>query len=179
MLGKDAGADGAVASADVGGALVSHGSPLADASPAAGGTNLGAERAPELSRGDSRPAVDPSKLAAVVDDRPAAITETRTLSQSDPHDIAKALMPQFGFSLGEYGCLESLWNRESGWNPHAANPSGAYGIPQSLTGSKMASAGPDWQNDPVTQIKWGLGYIKDRYGSPCGAWGHSQATGWY
>ncbi|HWU24052.1 MAG TPA: lytic transglycosylase domain-containing protein, partial [Nocardioides sp.] len=136
-------------------------------------------RAPELSRGDARPAADPSKLAAVVDDQPAAITESRTLSQADPHDIARALLPEFGFSSSQYGCLESLWNRESGWNVHAANPSGAYGIPQSLPGSKMASAGPDWQDDATTQIKWGLGYIQDRYGSPCGAWGHSQATGWY
>jgi hypothetical protein len=61
----------------------------------------------------------------------------------------------------------------------AANPNGAYGIPQALPGSKMGSAGPDWQTDATTQITWGLGYIKARYGSPCGAWAHSQATGWY
>jgi hypothetical protein len=63
---------------------------------------------------------------------------------------------------------------------HADNPnSSAYGIPQALPGSKMASAGPDWANNPITQIRWGLGYIADRYGSPCGAWGHSQSHGWY
>ena len=62
---------------------------------------------------------------------------------------------------------------------HAANPSGAYGIPQALPGSKMASVGADWRDNAVTQIKWGLGYIADRYGSPCGAWAHSEGHGWY
>jgi hypothetical protein len=73
----------------------------------------------------------------------------------------------------------SLWNRESGWNTHAANPSGAYGIPQALPGSKMATAGGDWQNSYQTQIDWGLGYISGSYGSPCGAWAHSNAYNWY
>ena len=94
--------------------------------------------------------------------------------------IARAMLSSFGWSPStQFGCLVDLWNRESGWNTHASNPSGAYGIPQSLPGSKMASAGPDWQNNATTQIKWGLGYISSRYGSPCGAWGHSQSTGWY
>jgi hypothetical protein len=73
-----------------------------------------------------------------------------------------------------------LWNKESGWRVNAYNSgSGAYGIPQALPGSKMASAGADWQTNAATQIKWGLGYIKGRYGTPCGAWGHSQSVGWY
>jgi hypothetical protein len=80
----------------------------------------------------------------------------------------------------QYSCLVSLWNKESGWNAYANNPSsGAYGIPQSLPGSKMASAGADWATNPATQITWGLGYISARYGDPCGAWGHSQRVGWY
>ncbi|MDK7123234.1 lytic transglycosylase, partial [Pauljensenia sp. UMB6358] len=66
------------------------------------------------------------------------------------------------------------------WNPYAANAwSGAYGIPQALPGSKMASAGADWQTNPATQITWGLGYIAGRYGTPCGALGHSNSVGWY
>ncbi|KJL44942.1 hypothetical protein RR49_00093 [Microbacterium ginsengisoli] len=74
----------------------------------------------------------------------------------------------------------SLWNRESGWRANALNPSsGAYGIPQALPGSKMATAGADWRTNGNTQINWGLAYISARYGSPCGAWAHSQATGWY
>ena len=56
---------------------------------------------------------------------------------------------------------------------------GAYGIPQALPGSRMASAGPDWQTNAATQIRWGLQYIKSTYGSPCAAWDHEQATGWY
>ncbi|WP_240506187.1 lytic transglycosylase domain-containing protein [Thermoactinospora rubra] len=94
--------------------------------------------------------------------------------------IAKEMLASFGFGPEQWGCLERLWQKESGWNERAANRySGAYGIPQSLPGSKMASAGSDWQTNPATQIKWGLGYIKGRYGTPCAAWGHSQAKGWY
>ena len=90
------------------------------------------------------------------------------------------LLAEFGFSSDQFGCLDSLYIRESNWNPRADNPSSsAYGIPQALPGSKMASAGADWATNPVTQIRWGLGYIRDRYGSPCGAWGHSQSHGWY
>jgi len=85
-----------------------------------------------------------------------------------------------GWDLGEFSCLESLWDRESGWNETAANPSsGAYGIPQSLPGDKMASHGSDWRTNPATQIAWGLDYIEGRYGSPCGAWSHSESNGWY
>ena len=84
-----------------------------------------------------------------------------------------------GWAPSEFSCLVDLWNRESGWNTHAENPSGAYGIPQSLPGSKMSAAGPDWQNSYQTQINWGLGYISGSYGSPCGAWAHSNAYNWY
>jgi hypothetical protein len=81
------------------------------------------------------------------------------------------------------GCWDSLltmWNHESGWNEHASNPgSGAYGIPQALPGSKMASAGPDWHNNAMTQISWGLGYVGARYGDPCKAWSFWQAHHWY
>jgi uncharacterized protein YabE (DUF348 family) len=94
--------------------------------------------------------------------------------------IARQLLAARGWGNdAQYGCLVSLWDNESGWNVHAANPSGAYGIPQALPGSKMASAGPDWQNNATTQIKWGLGYIGERYGTPCGAWSFWQGNGWY
>lgn len=80
----------------------------------------------------------------------------------------------------EFDCLVALWNKESRWNVFAENrSSGAYGIPQALPGNKMASAGADWQTNPDTQIRWGLGYIQGRYGSPCAAWAKSQAVGWY
>jgi hypothetical protein len=93
--------------------------------------------------------------------------------------LGKQMLDARGWS-DQWGCLESLWMKESGWNERAMNTSsGAYGIPQSLPGTKMASAGGDWQTNAATQIEWGLGYIKARYGTPCGAWGHSQAKGWY
>jgi hypothetical protein len=110
----------------------------------------------------------------------AAGTAGDPVPAGEAQRIARGLLPGFGWSpSSQFGCLVNLWNKESGWNTHAANPSGAYGIPQALPGSKMSSAGPDWQNNATTQIKWGLGYIKDRYSTPCGAWGHSQSTGWY
>jgi hypothetical protein len=85
-----------------------------------------------------------------------------------------------GCGADQFACLVSLWNKESGWRVNAANASsGAYGIPQALPGSKMASAGADWQTNAATQITWGLGYIAGRYSTPCGAWTHSQSTGWY
>lgn len=85
-----------------------------------------------------------------------------------------------GWGADQNSCLVNLWNRESGWRYNAMNSSsGAYGIPQSLPGGKMASAGADWLSNSQTQINWGLGYITSRYSTPCGAWAHSEATGWY
>lgn len=97
----------------------------------------------------------------------------------DPRGIAQGMLASYGWSASQFNCLDPLWMRESGWRVSASNPSGAYGIPQALPGSKMAGAGADWQTNPATQIEWGLGYIKGRYGSPCGAWAHFQSNGWY
>lgn len=109
-----------------------------------------------------------------------AVTHSEDLSHADPRTLAQRLLPQFGFSTGEFSCLDELWNSESGWNVHADNPaSSAYGIPQALPGSKMASAGPDWANNAETQIRWGLGYIRSSYGTPCSAWSFKQSHGWY
>jgi hypothetical protein len=93
--------------------------------------------------------------------------------------IAYGLLSAYGFGTDQWGCLDDLWQQESGWRYNAENPSGAYGIPQALPGSKMATAGPDWQTDPTTQIEWGLGYIQRTYGTPCNAWSHEEADGWY
>ncbi|WP_246039477.1 hypothetical protein [Glycomyces buryatensis] len=90
-----------------------------------------------------------------------------------------ALTLDHGFDLEQFACLELLWDRESGWNEKAANGIGAYGIPQALPGSKMATEGDDWETNPVTQINWGLGYIEGRYGEPCSAWAASEEQGWY
>ncbi len=97
-----------------------------------------------------------------------------------PQQIAAAMLGSFGWSASEFACLDPLWEHESGWSVTADNAgTGAYGIPQALPGSRMASAGPDWQTEAATQIKWGLEYIKDTYGSPCAAWDHELAAGWY
>jgi hypothetical protein len=91
-----------------------------------------------------------------------------------------AMMIDAGFKIDQFPCLEKLWTKESGWNHKAENSgSGAYGIPQAFPGSKMSSAGDDWKTNPATQIEWGLGYIKDRYDTPCGAWNYFQANGSY
>src|SRR5664280_423817 len=101
-------------------------------------------------------------------------------AQQDPKSVARLLAADRGWGDGQFSCLDSLWTKESGWSYTANNVgSGAYGIPQSLPGSKMSAFGSDWATNPVTQIKWGLQYIGDRYGSPCGAWAQSQATNWY
>jgi hypothetical protein len=111
--------------------------------------------------------------------QPATAPVTAAAS-GNPQQVALAMLGSFGWPSSQFSCLVSLWDRESGWNIYASNPSsGAYGIPQALPGSKMASAGPDWATDAATQIRWGLGYIQQVYGSPCAAWDHSQAVGWY
>ena len=94
---------------------------------------------------------------------------------------AKTMLASFGYSEAtQWPCLYDLWEQESTWNVYAENPSsGAYGIPQSLPGEKMASAGADWQTDAATQIRWGLGYIKQVYGTPCGAWQNEVSYGSY
>lgn len=90
------------------------------------------------------------------------------------------LMLDFGFAEKQWPYLDQLWIRESGWNHLADNPtSSAYGIPQSLPGSKMAVVGPDWRTNPETQIRWGLAYIAARYGTPERAWAHSERFNWY
>ena len=101
-------------------------------------------------------------------------------ASGSPRQIAHAMLGSFGWSSSQFSCLDPLWAHESGWSVTAYNAgSGAYGIPQALPGSRMASAGPDWQANAATQIRWGLEYIKGTYGSPCAAWDHEQATGWY
>jgi hypothetical protein len=104
-----------------------------------------------------------------------------SVSSGDARSIARSMASsQYGWGDDQFQCLNSLWERESGWSVSAYNASsGATGIPQALPGSKMASAGSDWQTNPATQIAWGLGYISGRYGTPCGAWGHSVDVGWY
>ena len=94
--------------------------------------------------------------------------------------IGYEMLPSFGFNqTTQWTCLLDLWNRESGWVYDAENASGAYGIPQSWPADNMATVGADWRTNPATQIKWGLGYITQRYGTPCGAWDFELANGYY
>jgi hypothetical protein len=104
----------------------------------------------------------------------------RAAAPLTPRQIARRLFHRFHWSQRQFRYLDPLWDEESSWNVHAFNAySGAYGIPQALPGSKMASAGPNWQGSAHTQILWGLRYIKANYGSPRAAWDHELATGWY
>lgn len=173
------------------GVAVSSGLVLDDAEPDSASTALASAqltvepvdvsgRTVDVSRSDRRAPVDQTKARALLQDSGGQLTRTRDLARDDPRDVARAMLAEFGWGQSQFGCLDSLWTRESNWNPRADNPSSsAYGIPQALPGSKMSAAGPDWEHNPETQIRWGLGYIQGRYGSPCGAWGHSQSRGWY
>lgn len=90
------------------------------------------------------------------------------------------MLRSFHWTEWQFQWLDLLWSRESSWNVYASNSySGAYGIPQAVPGSKMASAGPNWQSSARTQIRWGMEYIRSQYGSPRVAWEHELATGWY
>ena len=100
---------------------------------------------------------------------------------TDPREIARQLMATtYGWGDAQFQCFDNIIMHESKWSITATNPtSGAYGIPQALPGSKMATAGADWKTNPATQIKWALGYVKARYSTPCGAWSFKSAHGWY
>jgi hypothetical protein len=114
--------------------------------------------------------------------RPTATLDAAAISQRRAAQrTAGRMLAHFGWTMRhQWKPLKWLWNRESGWNKYASNPySGAYGIPQALPGNKMASAGNHWRTNATTQIRWGLRYIKSRYGRPRAAWNHSQAYGWY
>ena len=100
---------------------------------------------------------------------------------TDPKEMARQILKnKFGYGSNQFACFNNIIMRESMWKVNATNPSsGAYGIPQALPGSKMASEGSDWRTNPATQIIWGVKYMKDRYGSPCAAWSFKAANGWY
>jgi hypothetical protein len=100
---------------------------------------------------------------------------------TEPRAIARQMMAnKYGWGAGQFDCYNSLIMSESAWSVTATNPSsGAYGIPQSLPGNKMATKGSDWRTNPATQIAWGLQYVRDVYGTPCSAWSFKQGNNWY
>ncbi|WP_353829093.1 hypothetical protein [Agromyces sp. SYSU T0242] len=126
-------------------------------------------------------------------ERAAAVHDRKVAEQRAAEALAQANTPagaqatarqlassQYGWGEGEFQCLVQLWTKESGWNYQAVNASsGAFGIVQALPAEKLATAGADWKTSAATQVKWGLDYIARSYGSPCAAWGHSQAVNWY
>ncbi|MFF2369575.1 lytic transglycosylase domain-containing protein [Agromyces sp. NPDC058110] len=136
--------------------------------------------------------IDASREGYVAEAKPAYVEPASTSESSgwappavtpDPGSAqayAATAVAARGWATTEFDCLVALWNKESGWRVNAYNASsGAYGIPQALPGSKMASAGADWETNAATQVEWGLGYVQGRYGTPCGAWAHSESIGWY
>lgn len=102
-------------------------------------------------------------------------------STTDPREIARQMMQnKYGWGDAQFTCYDNIIMRESRWIVSADNPtSSAYGIPQALPGRRMAAFGSDWRTNPATQIAWGLDYVHDRYGTPCGAWGFKRSHGWY
>jgi uncharacterized protein YabE (DUF348 family) len=151
----------------------------------------GAETSREVISDEVTTAPTPKIVANGTKARPVATAPAATSAAStgastgpvmsgSPRAIGQELAAGRGWTGDQWQCLDSLFQKESGWNPSAQNKSsGAYGIPQALPGSKMGTVAADWQTNPATQITWGLNYIAGRYGTPCGAWSHSQSTGWY
>jgi flagellar biosynthesis GTPase FlhF len=106
---------------------------------------------------------------------PSSFAPQKSYTVAEVQEIARQIVP-----ADQFECFSNIVERESSWNYQADNPtSDAFGLVQALPGSKMSSAGADWRTNPATQIKWGLGYMEDRYGGPCGAWEFWQANNWY
>ena len=117
-------------------------------------------------------------LSEFLSDEAPIITEGGQKGEYQKYALSQ--LANYGWAATEIYPLIKLWNRESGWNPNSHNgSSGAHGIPQALPASKMASEGSDYYTNGNTQIRWGLGYIRSRYGSPSGAWAHFCSSGWY
>jgi hypothetical protein len=128
-----------------------------------------------LSRSGGRKDAEPAKEKAHKQDK---IEPQDDLSDADPREIGLALLPEYGFSADQFSCLDALYVSESDWRVDADNPtSSAYGIPQALT--ETHDMPPGYFTDAEVQIRWGLEYIKDSYGSPCSAWEFKQSNNWY
>jgi hypothetical protein len=138
------------------------------------------DRQRDLSRSDRRTSANEKKALELIQESGGQQTRTEDMSSADPRDVARSLMADFGFSESEFSCLDALWMSESDWDPTADNPtSTAYGIPQALTGGTHDNLPADYMTNPVSQIKWGLDYIRVSYGTPCAAWEFKQANNWY
>ncbi|MEV5407732.1 hypothetical protein AB0K60_02680 [Thermopolyspora sp. NPDC052614] len=168
------------------------------------GTDIGADFTPDrLTETETLPALTPKRdpghtlqpahvhegvWTTRAKPRNAALQRARRMLRASAQRGGNIAVKTFAFhmvtrrswSRAQFQCLDHLWTRESNWNHRATNrSSGAYGIPQALPASKMSVSGHDWRVNPKTQIKWGLRYIRSRYGTPCAAWAHFRARGWY
>lgn len=167
-------------------------SPTATSAPTSEGSATATPEEPtareEMSRGGARAPVSDTEIMLQLARVAERIASRVPRTPPAPEDVDPAsnrglgyrLLIEFGFPADQWPYLDLLWQRESGWNHFADNPtSSAYGIPQSLPGEKMAVVGDDWRTNPETQIRWGLAYIAARYGDPEAAWAHSERVGWY
>jgi hypothetical protein len=155
--------------------------PSAGAGPAAVGSTADAttlERSSRQVASRSARRTDKAKATTLAMSGGSAVTRSEKLSEGDPRDIARALLPAYGFSSDQFSCLDSLYVSESDWRIDADNPtSSAYGIPQALT--ELHELPADYMTSAESQIRWGLEYIQDTYGTPCSAWSFKQGNGWY
>ena len=136
------------------------------------------DRASELN--DAEHAATEAAEAEAANTNPTSVDIPASCDEFDGNRATGcAIAVELGYDMEQFGCVEELWNRESGWNHLVVNPIGAYGIPQANPGSRMEEEGSDWRENPVTQINWGFGYIENRYESPCDALATSDAQGWY
>jgi hypothetical protein len=158
--------------------LVLPDAPVASARLVAAPTSASAVGASLTSALDSRKAVFSSEIA-VVSAMSLNVESTRT--PLGAKKFAKYMMAaDYGWDDDQYSCLNRLWTKESNWNYQARNPrSGAHGIPQALPATKMEKIGTDWRTNPVTQIKWGLLYVSERYNTPCAAWNKFRRSNFY
>ncbi len=137
-----------------------------------------ADRGKVVSRSDSRQRTDKAKEASLDQDSGGAVVRNEQIAAASPREIGQALLPEYGFSADQFPCLDSLYVSESNWRIDADNPtSSAYGIPQALT--ELHDLPADYTTSAESQIRWGLEYIQDSYGSPCSAWSFKQSNGWY
>ena len=156
-------------------------SPSAEATTGAAGWTADATTLERSSRqvvSRSARRTDKAKATTLAMSGGSAVTRSEKLSEGDPRDIARALLPAYGFSSDQFSCLDSLYVSESDWRIDADNPtSSAYGIPQALT--ELHELPADYMTSAESQIRWGLEYIQDTYGTPCSAWSFKQGNGWY
>ncbi|MEV0557702.1 MULTISPECIES: transglycosylase SLT domain-containing protein [unclassified Streptomyces] len=134
------------------------------------------QKAAEKAEKEAKERKEAEKVASRSATRDASSFPTQSsYSVAEIQAMARQIVP-----ADQFQCFSTIVDHESSWNYRADNPtSDAYGLMQALPGSKMSSAGADWATNPATQIKWGLGYMNDRYGSPCGAWDFWQSNNYY